>query len=70
LSVDFVDCPIFQIIFQIAARPKFGKLNLSLKNAQIGGIFAFFGFLKWIPIGASFSMPWENLESQHKDFAT
>ncbi len=30
-----------------------GKLVLTLKNVRIGGIFAFFGFFKWIPIGAA-----------------
>jgi hypothetical protein len=33
-------------------RPKLGKLIFTRENARIGGIFAFFEFLKWIPIGA------------------
>ena len=30
-----------------------GSLAENQKNVRIGGIFAFFGFLKWIPIGAA-----------------
>jgi len=34
-------------------RPKLGELSRTLKNVRIGGFFAFFGFFKWIPIGAA-----------------
>jgi len=33
-------------------RPKLGKPQLIYKNVRIGGILTFWGFLKWIPIGA------------------
>jgi len=35
------------------ACPKLGKLNKRHENVRIGGILTFFGFLKWIPIGAA-----------------
>ena len=34
-------------------RPKLGKLNLTRKNARIGGILTFFENFRWIPIGAA-----------------
>jgi hypothetical protein len=30
---------------------KLGKLHRTLKNVRFGGFCAFFGFLRWIPIG-------------------
>jgi hypothetical protein len=43
-----------------------GSLLKAMKNAQIGGFLSFFGFLKWIPIGAAGSFVFEGVAVPQK----